>query len=65
MIIPKTHIIETVRLLLRIASVDDIPFVYSATKFKGFNDGMLWDAPANPEELIPHHQNLIKHGRME
>jgi [ribosomal protein S5]-alanine N-acetyltransferase len=60
MIIPKSYIIETGRLLLRIASVDDIPFVYSATLYKGFNDGMLWDAPNNPEELVKPHENLTK-----
>jgi [ribosomal protein S5]-alanine N-acetyltransferase len=60
MAIPKSHTIETPRLLLRIASVDDIPFVYSATKYKGFNDGMLWDAPNNPGELIEPHENLVK-----
>jgi [ribosomal protein S5]-alanine N-acetyltransferase len=60
MIIPKSHIIETNRLLLKIASLDDIPFVYSATHYKGFNDGMLWDKPESPEELIKPHEDLIK-----
>src|SRR4051812_44357667 len=58
--IPKSHIIETDRLLLRIASIDDIPFVFLATKYKGFNDGMLWDAPKNEEELLQHHESVAK-----
>jgi ribosomal-protein-alanine N-acetyltransferase len=58
--IPSSFIIETDRLLLRRASVDDIPFVFSATRHEGFNDGMLWDVPMNPEELVEPQMNLIK-----
>jgi [ribosomal protein S5]-alanine N-acetyltransferase len=58
--ISKSHTLETEKLLLRIASVDDIPFVFSATKYKGFNDGMLWDPPVNPEELIKPHEQVAK-----
>jgi [ribosomal protein S5]-alanine N-acetyltransferase len=58
--IPTSLIIETERLFLRIATPDDIPFVYSATLYPGFNDGMLWEPPAGPEELSDPHKNFIK-----
>lgn len=32
--------------------MDDIPHIFSATRYVGFNDGMLWDPPANEQELI-------------
>jgi [ribosomal protein S5]-alanine N-acetyltransferase len=58
--ISKSFIINTKRLLLRLPSADDLPFVFSATKYKGFNDGMLWDPPLHMDELIPFHENLVK-----
>ncbi|WP_299707812.1 GNAT family protein [uncultured Pontibacter sp.] len=58
--ISKTFTIETERLLLRISKVDDIPFVFSATRFEGFNDGMVWDAPETPDELISVYENIEK-----
>lgn len=45
-------VIKTERCKLRITKREDIPFIFSATKYKGFNDGMLWDAPENEAELI-------------
>lgn len=45
-------IIETDRCKLRITKKEDIAFIFSATRYKGFNDGMLWDAPKNEAELI-------------
>jgi len=27
--------------------------IFSATRYKGFNEGMLWEPPANQEELLP------------
>jgi len=50
--IPKTQILKTPGFLLRIPNTSDIPHVYSATKYKGFNDGMLWNPPEKEEELI-------------
>jgi ribosomal-protein-alanine N-acetyltransferase len=51
-IIPKSYQIETARLRLRIPDKADIPFVFSATKVKGFNDGMLWEPPVDKAELL-------------
>lgn len=51
MTIPLTYIIETERFKLRIPDESDFPRIYSATQFEGFNDGMLWDPPADVSEL--------------
>jgi len=48
---PRTFEIQTRRCRLRAPSKEDIPFVFSATRFDGFNDGMLWDPPEKEEEL--------------
>lgn len=57
--IPKTYTIKTERLLLRIPSKDDIPYIFSATRFAGFNDGMQWNPPAKAEDLLaPLERNL-------
>lgn len=48
---PKTYTIETIDLLLRVPNEEDIPFVFSATRYKGFNDGMQWDPPKSIAEL--------------
>ncbi|MEM8887177.1 MAG: GNAT family protein [Bacteroidota bacterium] len=49
--IPLNHQIETARFLLKIPEESDIPHVFSATRYKGFNDGMQWDPPESIEEL--------------
>ncbi|WP_169154756.1 GNAT family N-acetyltransferase [Brasilonema bromeliae] len=49
--IPKTYRINTERCILRCVCEQDIPHVFSATRFQGFNDGMLWEAPQSIEEL--------------
>ena len=49
--VSRDYVIETPRCRLRCVSESDIPHVFSATQFDGFNDGMLWDAPKNIEEL--------------
>jgi [ribosomal protein S5]-alanine N-acetyltransferase len=59
-VIPKDFTIETARCILRCPSEDDIPHVFAATRFVGFNDGMLWEAPANMDELYkPLQDNLL------
>lgn len=49
--VPLDCCIETERLVLRIAQVEEIDFVWDATRYPGFNDGMLWDTPESKEEL--------------
>jgi ribosomal-protein-alanine N-acetyltransferase len=45
-------VLDTPRCILRAVSEADVPFVGSATRFLGFNDGMRWNAPAGPHEII-------------
>ena len=45
---------------MRIPNESDISFVFSATRFNGFNDGMVWEAPKTQEELIAPLQNNKK-----
>lgn len=58
--IDKSFEIETSRFVLRIPNEEDIPFVFSATRYQGFNDGMLWEAPENESELIEPLKRTIK-----
>jgi [ribosomal protein S5]-alanine N-acetyltransferase len=50
-VISRDFTIETARCLLRCPSVEDIPYVFSATRFAGFNDGMQWEPPETIDEL--------------
>ncbi len=59
MSLPTSFTIETPNLKLRIPSEADIPHIFSATRVKGFNDGMAWEAPKTKDELIaPLQRNL-------
>jgi [ribosomal protein S5]-alanine N-acetyltransferase len=59
-IIPRSFTIETKRCLLREPSAADIPHIFSATRFSGFNDGMHWEPPNDIEELSePLQRNLM------
>lgn len=49
--IPQDFTIETARCRLRCPSAADIPHVFSATRYAGFNDGMQWEPPATIDEL--------------
>jgi [ribosomal protein S5]-alanine N-acetyltransferase len=50
-------IIKTDRCKLRVTKKEDIAFIFSATRYKGFNDGMLWNSPDNEAELIESYKN--------
>jgi [ribosomal protein S5]-alanine N-acetyltransferase len=50
-VIPQDFIIHTASCLLRRPTAADIPHVFAATRFAGFNDGMQWEAPATMDEL--------------
>ena len=60
MMIPIDYTIKTKSYLLRCPNKEDIPRVFSASQHKGFNDGMLWDAPQDPSELLKPLENNIK-----
>jgi [ribosomal protein S5]-alanine N-acetyltransferase len=49
--IPLDFTINTARSLLRCPSAADIPDIFLATRFAGFNDGMQWEPPDSIEEL--------------
>ena len=50
-LVPSGSTNETARCLLRCSTVEDIPHVFSATRYPGFNDGMQWEPPASIDEL--------------
>ncbi len=59
MLIEKTISLESKRCILRFISESDIPYIYSATRFKGFNDGMAWNPPEDIEELKEPYKNNV------
>jgi [ribosomal protein S5]-alanine N-acetyltransferase len=59
-VLPHDFTIQTQRCLLRRPSVADLPHVFAATRFAGFNDGMQWEPPASIDELVePLRENLL------
>jgi [ribosomal protein S5]-alanine N-acetyltransferase len=61
LVIPLDFTIETARCRLRCPSAADIPAVFAATRWIGFNDGMQWEPPATIEELDqPLRENLLE-----
>ena len=49
--LPLTYTIETPRCRLRAPAAADLPHIFEATRYPGFNEGMLWDPPDTPDEL--------------
>ncbi len=49
--LPLSTQLTTERLLLRAPSRKDFPHIFSATRYAGFNDGMLWEPPTTIDEL--------------
>ncbi len=49
--LPPDLELVTKRCRLRAPSFDDIPFIFSATRVPGFNEGMAWDPPDSEAEL--------------
>jgi ribosomal-protein-alanine N-acetyltransferase len=49
--IPQRLLLHSQRLRLRFPSEADFPHIFSATRYEGFNDGMLWEPPENMEAL--------------
>ena len=50
--IPPDFTIETQRLRLKAADLSDVDFIWSATRFDGFNDGLTWNPPSEKSELV-------------
>lgn len=57
--IPRTYQIHTERCTLRSVSEEDNVFIFSATKFKSFNDGMPWEPPQAIDELNEFFQETL------
>lgn len=49
--IPLDMVLTTTRCRLRAPDEADIPYIFSASRVPGFNDGMLWEPPATLAEL--------------
>ncbi len=49
--IPLDTVLATRRCRLRAPSEADFPHIFSASRYPGFNDGMLWEPPPNLEAL--------------
>jgi [ribosomal protein S5]-alanine N-acetyltransferase len=58
--ISRDIILQTEKYKLRMPDATDIDFVFSATQYLGFNDGMQWDAPIHKDELVNSLENNIK-----
>ena len=57
--IDRNHQLQTVCCILRHVSEEDIPHVFAATRFEGFNDGMTWDPPQDEAVLLdPYRRNI-------
>lgn len=50
--VPPTTILSSENYHLRIPDESDVELVFSATRYPGFNDGMLWDPPGHRDEVI-------------
>src|SRR5580658_8912434 len=51
MALPLDFQLATARCRLRVPSERDIPHIFAATRYVGFNEGMAWDPPSSEEEL--------------
>jgi ribosomal-protein-alanine N-acetyltransferase len=51
MTFPNSFFIETKKLKLRAPSLEDIPYIFTASQYEGFTDGMLWEPPKQEDEL--------------
>ncbi len=58
--ISKEIKLETKRLVLQLPSLEEVPMVMSATKYEGFNDGMLWDPPETEAPIIRSYHNCLE-----
>lgn len=57
--LPSTFQLVSERCRYRQPTEADIEHTFTASRYPGFNDGMTWDPPATPQELLPNLQNTI------
>jgi len=48
------------RVVLRSRKIDDNAFVFEASQYPGFTDGMAWDAPMTIEEIMPRYYMALE-----
>lgn len=58
--IPKSTSLETDRLFLRFPARTDIPFIFEASQYEGFTDGMGWEPLTSLEELDGPMERMVK-----
>jgi ribosomal-protein-alanine N-acetyltransferase len=58
--IPRTYKLYTERCTLKVVSERDNFFIFSATKFKDFNDGMPWEPPQSIDKLDEFFQQTLQ-----
>ena len=58
--IPADLILKTSDYLLRISNESDADFVFSASRYPGFNDGMQWDPPEHKDTIIESLKRSLK-----
>lgn len=58
--LPTTFEINTANHILAIPQKEDIPFIFEATRYEGFNDGMLWEPPEDISEMEAPHKRSLK-----
>jgi len=57
--LPPDTSIDAQRIRLRPISLDDIPFIFDASRHEGFCDGMHWEPPSTEAELqAPYESNI-------
>lgn len=61
--IPLDTTLSTERLLLRAVDFPDVDLVWEASRFEGFNDGMVWDTPEQREHIVEVTQRNIDEWR--
>ena len=60
MLLPFSYTQSTPRFLLRRPLESDVPHIFSATRYAGFNDGMLWEPPEKIEDMKDSVTNSMK-----
>jgi ribosomal-protein-alanine N-acetyltransferase len=58
--LPLTFTLTTPRLVLRRPLESDVTHIFSATRYAGFNDGMLWEPPEKIEDMKDSISNSLK-----
>jgi ribosomal-protein-alanine N-acetyltransferase len=56
LMLDDSFVIETTRCRLRKFSRRDISFIFSASRYAGFCDGMMWSPPDAEEDLLETHE---------